>query len=262
MGFAKVGRMNFFWGEDGVFQMKEFRTTLTFCTFDRNRYYVLHCFGWIGVGITQYHPQNRVVQQDPPQWAYFRNSMVGESWNIVTTSRLSPCFLSAEVEFPSHEDGRRSDQRRFASPKKASHCSLHRPSKVMWRLFVKFLSCQLCQSNSVLIWLGCMVAGIKQNLMRHPSPELKRIAWHFCTSAVGCSHHEHQGIGLGTAITVPYDGSMVVTVPRSVISHSIAINSYAKSAEWEKGLGLLQVGPDGSRGIHEEVLSSLETCFW
>eukprot|EP00434_Breviolum_minutum_P001249 symbB.v1.2.001095.t1/scaffold33.1/size517934/47 len=28
--------------------------------------------------------------------------------------------------------------------------------------------------------------------------------------------------------------------PRSVISHSIAINSYAKSAEWEKGLGLLQ----------------------
>ena len=88
--------------------------------------------------------------------------MVGESWNIVTTSRLSPCFLFAEVEFPSHEDGRRSDQRRFAAPKKALHCSLHRTrGDGVWSFhprwcedcLIKFLSCQLCQSNSVLIRL-------------------------------------------------------------------------------------------------------------
>ena len=36
----------------------------TCCTYDRNKYYVLHCFGWIGVGITQHHPQTKVAQHN------------------------------------------------------------------------------------------------------------------------------------------------------------------------------------------------------
>ena len=164
----------------------------TCCTYDRNNY-ILHCFGWIGVGITQHHPQTKVAQHNPAQWdpmGLFQEFDGWWCWWIVKycdhLSPLAQSFFCAEVEFPSHEDGRRSDQRRSAGvccAKKALRCSLHRtrgmecgvpiPGDVkMWTLHDQILK----QSVVPIIFGIDQVAGITQNLTRHPSPQLKRIA--------------------------------------------------------------------------------------